>query len=406
MYQLLSLKEGKEYLLDTETYNLDFLEDPSEWDSAEYIEQKPIFTTLLDYLNIDFEREARNSFIDIVCGASCNYHMLYDISEEVWQATKEYRCDRLLEFLYCLFPNDKKKRKISKIKTRRRAGMTINQQFEEKAIQHYIKRFETRYRDGCDEYNCCNRIDYNNIIWLRDYIDRMKNNELLRLPSVFKSFIDGASEQYHIRKDIREDIVIYEAVPYISKRARVFKTIDEFIKTMNISYKKKGFDQYLINTHSDAFRDYSRKGRIDLVCSDIYFLLQQGKTIVKCANCGKYFIPQARTDSIYCQNPAPLDIRKTCREYAATRGYYLEQKNNEVENLRRKIKDRLNKRAQRYDYEQLPYNQFREYDKSFRTQIKNGTISNVEYIAWLKKVDEITLNNIRTPDEMKPDFLK
>lgn len=402
MYQLLSLKKGKEYLLDTETYNIDFLDDSSEWDSVEYIEQQPIFTTLLDYLNIDFEREARNRFIDIVCNASRNYYMLYDISTNEWQVTNECRCEYLIDFLYRLFPNDKKKRKISQIKTHRKTGMTINQQFEKKAIQHYIKIFETNYGYGYDERDYCNKIDYNNIRWLRDYIDQMKNNELLRLPSVFKSFVDGAAEQHYIRIDRRDGVVISEAVPYISKRARVFKTMNEFVKTINNSYSKKGFEQYLINTHSD----YYGKDIINIVCSDIYFILQQGKTIAKCANCGKYFIPQARTDSIYCQNPAPLDIRKTCREYAATRGYYLEQKNNEVENLRRKVKDRLNKRAQRYDYEQLPYNQFREYDKLFRAQIKNGAISNVEYIAWLKKVDEITLNNIRTPDEMKPDFLK
>lgn len=402
MYQLLSLKENKEYLLDTETYTFDFMCDVSEWSSVEYVDQKPIFTTLLEYLNIDYEREARNRFIDTVCKASCNYYML-NIPEYKRQLKKEDRNNDFIQFLYHLFPDDRKKRRISQIKTHRRTGMTINQQFEKKAIQYFVDRFKTSFGlNAYDETHYYNKIDFGNIKWLRDYIDQMKNNELLRSPSVFKLFVESAAEQHYIKINSRDGIVVSEAVPYISKSARVFETIDEFVKTIDNSYRKKRFEQYLINTHTD----YDQKDIINVVCSDIYFILQHKKTIVKCANCGKYFIPQTRSSSIYCQNPAPLDIRKTCREYAATRGYYLDQRNNEIENLRRKVKDRLNKRAQRYNYEQLPYDEFREYDKSFRSQIKDGTISNVEYITWLKKVDEITLNNIRNTDEMKPDFLK
>lgn len=38
---------------------------------------------------------------------------------------------------------------------------------------------------------------------------------------------------------------------------------------------------------------------------------------VKCANCGKIFIPEGRSDTIYCSRPAPQNKDKTCKDIGA-----------------------------------------------------------------------------------------
>ena len=38
---------------------------------------------------------------------------------------------------------------------------------------------------------------------------------------------------------------------------------------------------------------------------------------IKCKNCGEFFIPAKRSDTIYCDRQAPQDTSKTCKEYGA-----------------------------------------------------------------------------------------
>lgn len=57
-------------------------------------------------------------------------------------------------------------------------------------------------------------------------------------------------------------------------------------------------------------------------------LKKEGKVIKICANCGRYFIPQNRIDSIYCDAPAPQNPKKTCKDIGSQMKRANERRNN------------------------------------------------------------------------------
>ncbi len=44
---------------------------------------------------------------------------------------------------------------------------------------------------------------------------------------------------------------------------------------------------------------------------------KHGKGIKFCENCGRIFVPQNRSDTIYCDNPSPQNPKRSCREIGA-----------------------------------------------------------------------------------------
>lgn len=53
---------------------------------------------------------------------------------------------------------------------------------------------------------------------------------------------------------------------------------------------------------------------LQLLVFEYYRLKKEGKAVKICANCGRYFIPKNRSDSIYCDAPAPQNPTRTCKE--------------------------------------------------------------------------------------------
>ena len=60
-------------------------------------------------------------------------------------------------------------------------------------------------------------------------------------------------------------------------------------------------------------------GYIQLLAFEYCQMRKKNKVIKICANCGRYFIPPKRRDSIYCQAPAPDDPSRTCQEVGSNR---------------------------------------------------------------------------------------
>lgn len=123
-----------------------------------------------------------------------------------------------------------------------------------------------------------------------------------------------------------------------------------------------------------------------IVCS-ILELARQGKTVKKCQNCGKYFIPTKRSDTLYCDNPSPMAPEMTCKEYGARRLWYEKQKEDDLATLSRKIasaKGMLAKRNPDIPEYTASYDYFKEQRLIWIKAVKNGTKTQDEYRAWLE----------------------
>lgn len=131
---------------------------------------------------------------------------------------------------------------------------------------------------------------------------------------------------------------------------------------------------------------------IAMACSASLFEILKCKCqIKKCANCGKYFIPFNRSDSIYCDRQSPQDKLKNCKEYGAQRTYLENLKNNEAAHLYRNIymsKQMLVKRNPDISEYKLDFENYKVRATQFKSDVKTGIKTEAEYIEWLKGIKE------------------
>lgn len=115
----------------------------------------------------------------------------------------------------------------------------------------------------------------------------------------------------------------------------------------------------------------------EIVCMDKF-------EIKKCKNCGKYFVPEKRTDELYCTNI--YEDGRTCKEIGA---FKVKQKMiNEDEDLRTYrnvyqkllLRTRRNPSNQQYERE---FQQFKEDNRKMREKLDKGKITYEEYVEWL-----------------------
>ena len=115
-------------------------------------------------------------------------------------------------------------------------------------------------------------------------------------------------------------------------------------------------------------------------------LSRNGKTVRKCKNCGRYFIPENRSDTMYCDNPSPADPGRTCKEYGSQRLWYERQKDDELATLSRNIlsaKHMLAKRNPDIEDYKMSYDYFRNERKRWKDAVEAGKKSRSEYREWL-----------------------
>lgn len=118
----------------------------------------------------------------------------------------------------------------------------------------------------------------------------------------------------------------------------------------------------------------------------LFELSRQKKVIRRCANCGMYFIPENRIDTIYCDNPSPQDATRTCKQYGSQRLWYERLKDDELLSLSRNIasaKSMLAKRNPDIPEYAQSYNYFRAERKKWKKAIEDGSKTRDEYREWL-----------------------
>lgn len=108
--------------------------------------------------------------------------------------------------------------------------------------------------------------------------------------------------------------------------------------------------------------------------------------IKKCRNCGKFFVPDNRSDEIYCSNI--YENGKTCKEIGHFKVQQkLIQENDDLRiyrNVYQKLllRTRINPTNTKYARE---FEFFKDDNNKWRENISKGISTEKEYIEWLKK---------------------
>ena len=108
--------------------------------------------------------------------------------------------------------------------------------------------------------------------------------------------------------------------------------------------------------------------------------------IKKCRNCGKFFVPDNRSDEIYCSNI--YENGKTCKEIGHFKVQQkLIQENDDLRiyrNVYQKLLLRTRRNPNNDQYER-DFNEFKQKNIELKEKIEKGEMSQAEYMEWLRK---------------------
>lgn len=118
----------------------------------------------------------------------------------------------------------------------------------------------------------------------------------------------------------------------------------------------------------------------EIVCMDKF-------EIKKCKNCGKYFVPEKRTDELYCNNI--YEDGRTCKEIGS---FKVKQKMiNDDDDLRtyrnvyQKLLLRTRRNPENLQYEK-EFEKFKEDNRKMRDNLDKGKVTYEEYVEWLNNM--------------------
>lgn len=104
-------------------------------------------------------------------------------------------------------------------------------------------------------------------------------------------------------------------------------------------------------------------GYIELLVFEFCQMKKKNKVVKICANCGRYFIPPYRNDSIYCQAPAPDDPSRSCKQVGSNRKQARRVREDPNEKMHHRVKSQIGmmkKRAEDRGEAHLIANRYRK----------------------------------------------
>ena len=154
------------------------------------------------------------------------------------------------------------------------------------------------------------------------------------------------------------------------------KTISEYIKDYPTEYNDENFIFLCFNCHV-----------IEAACFiSIIELIKNNTPIYICKNCGNYFIPSSKKNTLYCNNI--YEHGKTCQEIGAMITYNEKLKKDEINSLYRKTlsaKKMLANRNPDIPMYLEKYEQWKKDANQFKKDIKLGKKTEEEFLKWIKE---------------------
>ncbi|MHB1154947.1 MAG: DUF6076 domain-containing protein, partial [Eubacteriales bacterium] len=200
-----------------------------------------------------------------------------------------------------------------------------------------------------------------------------RGGNLLSYVTEYQSLFDGDSNNFDA-----------ESASIISKICIENPHNDEGMKAAISLFQEKNIPVYTYGMYLfDDFKNFFNF----VLCRAVTLNIK----IKKCANCDKYFYPENRSDTIYCDNKSPQDESLSCKEYGSQKLWYDNLKNNESMKLCRNIyqsKQMLVKRNPDIDVYKKSFERFKDESKMWKADIKAGIKTEDAFLKWLKAIKE------------------
>ena len=163
-----------------------------------------------------------------------------------------------------------------------------------------------------------------------------------------------------------------------------------FINVFNELFQNNLFEYRIQALKNNEFIEiYSTSNPKLFLMFEFCNMIKSDVTIKSCSNCGKIFIPQKRSDTIYCERPSPQDNSMSCKEYGSKKLWYNKAKENKSTKLYRNIYtakqmlSKINPDIQEYKED---FEKYKIDVKQWKKDVKEGRKTDEEFITWLKSV--------------------
>ena len=147
--------------------------------------------------------------------------------------------------------------------------------------------------------------------------------------------------------------------------------------------------QYKILFYDDRFNSVFRiKTMMSLCLFEMAHIYEKNILISKCKNCSHYFVPLKRSDTRYCNYPAPDNPDRTCKEIGAQNTWANKEKTDDVTRAYRTVYMRNKMRANRHPDDegaQKRLAQLTEGIRDWRHRLASGEAEKDEFIKWLEE---------------------
>lgn len=194
------------------------------------------------------------------------------------------------------------------------------------------------------------------------------------------------SQRLHILRDSKKESLVKKL--YDSNNLKLslnnFGNFTEFSLNEEDDAQEiaKNIKQDYLNTYCFESNDIIQTFIIELF--DITEI--ENIAIKKCKNCGKFFVPENRSDELYCSNI--FENGKTCKEVGPFRvKQKLMENNNDLKvyrNVYQKLLLRTRRNPTNTQYEK-DFNKFKKENIDLKKKIENGEITQAEYVKWLQE---------------------
>ena len=181
------------------------------------------------------------------------------------------------------------------------------------------------------------------------------------------------------------------------KQSYILKVFDNTKTKITFSAFEWIRDVCFAATREDVTQEIAPKVNITapyyIKCSDLIqsliielseLALCENIEVKKCKNCGKFFVPENRSDEIYCSNI--FENGKTCKEVGHFRVLQKQMKENDDLRIYRNVYQKLLLRTRRNpdnkDYIR-DFELFKSTNSELKEDVSNGKITQEEYMEWL-----------------------
>ena len=145
---------------------------------------------------------------------------------------------------------------------------------------------------------------------------------------------------------------------------------------------------YKIVLHDGRFKSlYLIKSSISLALFELAHIIENSVIVKKCRNCGQYFVPEGRSDTIYCNEIADQNHGKTCKEIGAQILRSKKEKADVTTKEYRRIYAKTHMQSKRHpDNKQIidKLQRLRTEAKIYRSKLEKGEINAEQFLEWVR----------------------